>query len=63
MFLLRAIAVWLILMVAETIHGTVRTLFLAPWIGEFSARRVGVVTGSLLIFGITLLLIRGMGVN
>ncbi len=58
MFLLRAFVVWLVMMVAESVHGTLRTLLLAPRIGDFPARQVGVVTGSLLVFGIAWLFIR-----
>jgi hypothetical protein len=36
-------------MLVEFIHGTVRTLFLAPYIGDFLARQISVFTGSLLI--------------
>jgi apolipoprotein N-acyltransferase len=58
MFLLRGFAVWLVMMAAETLHGTLRTLLLAPQIGDFPARQVGVPIGSLLIFGIAYLFVR-----
>ena len=45
----RAVAVWLLLMAAETVHGTLRTLLLAPSLGDLVARQVSVLTGSLLI--------------
>ncbi len=61
MVLLRAFAVWLIIVVVETIHGTLRTLFLAPYVGDLRARQMNVFTGSLLIFGIALLFIRWIG--
>lgn len=61
MVLLRAFAVWLIIVVVETIHGTLRTLFLAPYVGDLRARQMSVFTGSLLIFGIALLFIRWIG--
>ena len=38
------------MMLAETAHGTVRELFIAPAIGGLRARQLGVFTGSLLIF-------------
>ena len=59
----RSIIVWLIIIAAETIHGTLRQLFLAPAIGDFSARRVSVFTGLILIFVITLLSIRWLRVR
>jgi hypothetical protein len=55
---LRAIAVWVLLMFAETVHGVARTLFLAPAVGDFRARQLAVVSGSLLILAIGCLTIR-----
>jgi hypothetical protein len=57
----RALLVWLVVIVAESVHGTLRTLYLAPAIGDFPARRVGVVIGSALIFVIALAFIRWIG--
>jgi hypothetical protein len=59
--LARAFAVWLVLMLVETVHGVLRMLVLAPLIGDFRARQISVLTGSLLIFGTTWLLIRWIG--
>lgn len=53
MYLLRAFTVWLLIIFAESVHGTLRQLFLAPLIGDFSARRIAFFTGMLLIFTIT----------
>lgn len=58
MYLFRAFLVWLIIIFAESIHGTLRQLFLAPLIGDFPARRIAVFTGMLLIFIITYFFIR-----
>lgn len=58
MFLLRAFVVWLIIIVAESIHGVVRTLLLAPIVGDRAARQIGVLIGALLIFVIAYLCIR-----
>jgi len=55
---LRAIAVWVLLMSAEIVHGVARTLFLAPAVGDFRARQLAVVSGSLLMLAITCLTIR-----
>ncbi|MEO8028669.1 MAG: hypothetical protein ABI823_19460, partial [Bryobacteraceae bacterium] len=57
----RALAVWLILILAESIHGVLRTLLLAPRVGDFAARQIGVLTGSLLILGISWLFVRWIG--
>jgi len=37
----RALAVWLLIVVAESIHGTLRQLFLAPLIGDLPAWQWG----------------------
>jgi hypothetical protein len=58
MDLIRALTVWLIIIFAESVHGTLRQLFLAPLVGDFPARRIGFLIGILLIFGIVLLFIR-----
>ena len=57
MFLLRALVVWLVIIAVETVHGILRTLLLVPMMGDFPARQISVFTGSLLIFGVTLLFI------
>jgi hypothetical protein len=51
---LRAVGLWFLLMVAETLHGVWRVKVLAPWIGDAAARDVSVFTGSLVILLITL---------
>jgi hypothetical protein len=58
MFLLRAFLVWLIIMAGESIHGTLRQLFLAPLVGDSRARQISLFTGMLLIFTINFLFIR-----
>jgi hypothetical protein len=45
----RAALVWLLLVIAEIAHGTVRALWLAPLVGDFRSRQIGVFTGSCLI--------------
>lgn len=51
----RAFWVWVMIMTAETIHGILRTLFLVPLSGDLRARQIGVLIGSILIFGIAFL--------
>ncbi|NNE99509.1 MAG: hypothetical protein HKN25_10870 [Pyrinomonadaceae bacterium] len=58
MYLFKAFLVWLIIIFAEIIHGTIRQLFLAPVTGDFPARRIAVFSGMLLIFIVTVLFIR-----
>ena len=57
----RALAVWALIAMTESVHGTLRQLFLAPLLDDFRARQVSVFTGSILIFLIALLLIRWIG--
>jgi peptidoglycan/LPS O-acetylase OafA/YrhL len=54
----RSIAIWLVIIIAESIHGALRQLYLAPLIGDFPARRVSVFTAIGLILVISLLTIR-----
>ena len=49
----RAIAVWMAIMLAETAHGFVREIFIAPAIGALRARQWGVLVGSVLVLAIT----------
>jgi hypothetical protein len=54
----RAAIVWLGLIIAETSHGVVRTLYLAPVLGDFRARQLAVFTGSALILTLAVMVIR-----
>ena len=53
MYLLRGFLIWLVIVFAESVHGTLRQLFLAPVVGDFPARRISFFTGMALIFLIT----------
>jgi hypothetical protein len=62
--LVRAVMVWLLLIGVETVHGILRPIFLAPLVGDLSARGITVFTGSLLILivaGLTVRWIRASG--
>lgn len=52
MFLFRAFLVWLLIIFVETIHGTLRQMFVAPAVGDFRARQIAVFTGIVLIFAV-----------
>ncbi len=58
MYLARAFLVWLVIIFAESVHGTFRQLFLAPLVGDFPARRIAFFVGMLLIFSIAYFFIR-----
>jgi hypothetical protein len=57
---LRASLVWMLIMLAETGHGVIREIFIAPVIGAMRARQLGVLIGCLLIFVIAWLTARWM---
>jgi hypothetical protein len=57
----RAIAVWLVLIVAEVLHGIARGILLVPHVGEVRSSQIGVFTGSLIILAIALAFIRWIG--
>ena len=46
---LRALALLALIIVAEVVNGTIRTLAVAPLVGDFTARQIGTVTGCVLI--------------
>jgi hypothetical protein len=50
--------VWLIIVCVESVHGTLRAMYFAPYVGDFQSRRIAVFTGSLLILLIAYLFIR-----
>jgi hypothetical protein len=58
---LRALAVWVILIIAESIHGTLRELLLKPYVGDLRARQICLFTGMLIIIGIAYAFIRWIG--
>lgn len=57
----RALITWLLIVVAESVHGTLRQLFIAPALGDLLARQIGVLTGSAIIFVIALIFVRWIG--
>lgn len=57
MVLIRAFLVWLVIIAAETVHGILRGILLLPLVGDLPARQIGVLLGSLLIFGVAYLFI------
>jgi hypothetical protein len=61
MNLSKAIAVWVLIVIAESIHGTIRQLFIAPMIGDMLSRQVGVFVGSAIILLISWLSARWLG--
>jgi hypothetical protein len=56
--MLRGVAAWCCVMIVEVFHGIARTMYLAPALGDFRARQVAVLTGSILILVVATSLIR-----
>jgi hypothetical protein len=50
----------MLIVLAETAHGAVREMFIAPVLGDLHARQLGVVVGSVIIFAIACGTIRWM---
>jgi hypothetical protein len=57
----RSLAVWLLLIAAEILHGILRAILLVPFVGDFRSRQIGVFTGSLIILAIALAFVRWIG--
>lgn len=60
--LLRALAVWLLIIVAESVQGSLRRLLMDPDF-EFVIRQGSVITGALVIFAITWFSLRWMRIR
>jgi hypothetical protein len=54
----RALQAWCLIVVAESLNGMLRTLYISPRLGDFQARQVGVLLGSILIFVLTFSTVR-----
>ena len=57
----KAFAAWIFIAIAESIHGTLRRLFILPVIGDLRAHQVGMLIGCLIIFVIAMASIRWVG--
>jgi hypothetical protein len=57
----RALAVWVVIIVAESLHGIARVVFLQPRVGDFKARQIAVFTGSAMILAIAGASVRWIG--
>jgi hypothetical protein len=61
MMAIRSLAIWLLLITAEILHGIARGIFLVPHVGECRSSQIGVFTGSLIILAIALVSVRWIG--
>jgi len=60
-YLVRGVLAWMLIAVAETLHGVARGQFLRPIVGDLASRQIGVFTGSAMILIIAWLVIRWIG--
>src|SRR5437870_4795496 len=63
MVYLRGLAIWILIVLAESLHGTARKLFLESYVGDFRARQIAVFTGAAIILLIALLSVRWLRAN
>lgn len=59
----RVLALCVVLAGVETLHGIARTVLLVPRLGKQRALKLGIVSGSLLAFGVCWLLVPGLGLT
>ena len=57
----RSLTIWIVLILAEIVHGILRAVALVPFVGEFRSNQIGVFTGSAIILVIAYLTIRWIG--
>lgn len=58
---IRSVIVWLMVIVAEIVHGILRAVLLVPLVGEFRSNQLGVFSGSVIIVVIACLTVRWIG--
>lgn len=59
----RGLAVWLFIMLVETLHGLLRGLLLVPRVGEETANRIGWPIGLVIVLGISIALAPWMAIR
>jgi hypothetical protein len=63
MVLLRGFVIWLIIALAESVHGALRGILLAPRLGDFRARQIAVFSGSVINLTIAIAFARWIRAN
>lgn len=58
MVFVRGFLVWLVIVFAESLHGTARRFLLEPYVGEFRASQIAVFTGAAIILAIAWAFVR-----
>lgn len=57
----RATLVWMLIILAETAHGAVREIFIAPVLGDLRARQLGIPIACAIVFLIAWATVRWVG--
>jgi hypothetical protein len=53
MYIVRAMLVWIVIIFAESLNGTLREIFLVPSFGDRVAKQIGFFIGVAIIFSVT----------
>lgn len=61
--IIKVLCICAVTAVVETVHGIVRNKYVSPRIGHRSAKRLSIISGSLLGFGVCFLLVPWTGVG
>lgn len=54
----RGLVVWLVIIFAESLHGTARVMLLEPYVGDVRARQIAFFTGMAIILAIAIAFIK-----
>jgi hypothetical protein len=57
----RGLVVWMVIILAESLHGAARVAWLQPMVGDFRARQIAFFTGLAIILTIAVAFIRWIG--
>lgn len=57
-YLARGLVIWVVIIFAESLHGTARELWLKPLVGDFRARQIAFFSGMALILALAWLFVR-----
>jgi hypothetical protein len=57
-YLARGLAIWGVIILAESLHGTARELWLKPLVGDFRARQIAFFSGMALILAVAWFFVR-----
>jgi hypothetical protein len=58
MIVLKSLAIWLIFIIAESLNGMIRSMWLVPSLGTLQAHQISFVIGSFLVLAIATLFVR-----